>query len=60
MAMNIREQKSTVEEEGPQMPQEMVTVKQQSVPIAVVLPAPAPAGAAGKRRTQKNTLFIQR
>ena len=60
MAMNIREQKSTVEEEGPQMPQEIVTVKQQSVPIAVVLPAPAPTGAAGKRRTQKNTLFIQR
>ena len=52
--MNIREQKITVEEEGPKTPQEMVTVEQQSVPIAVVLPAPAPADAAGKRRTQKN------
>ena len=44
--MNIREQKIAVKEEGPQMPQEMVTVKQQT---AVLVPTPAPTGAAGKR-----------
>ena len=55
--MNIREQKIAVKEEGLQMPQEMVTVKQQT---AVLVPTPVPTGAAGKRyiivRTQKHTL----